>query len=101
MFVRRPDNRGKSGIVSRGPLPRCPGRGRFLADWIVFLPRAERKWDFVRHHEVSRDLATLLARPLRWSVIAVAVIGYFDPQRKAYLRLHEKGQAEVLSLTGE
>ena len=29
-----------------------------------------------------------------------AVIGYFDPQTNAYLRNHEKGQAEVLSLTG-
>jgi predicted DNA-binding protein with PD1-like motif len=29
-----------------------------------------------------------------------AVIGYFDPQTKTYLRNHEKGQTEVLSLTG-
>jgi predicted DNA-binding protein with PD1-like motif len=29
-----------------------------------------------------------------------AVIGYFDPQTKTYLRHHEKEQAEVLSLTG-
>jgi predicted DNA-binding protein with PD1-like motif len=32
--------------------------------------------------------------------ISDAVIGYFDPQTKTYLRIHEKGQAEVLSLTG-
>jgi predicted DNA-binding protein with PD1-like motif len=32
--------------------------------------------------------------------ISDTVIGYFDPQKKAYLRTHEKGQAEVLSLTG-
>jgi predicted DNA-binding protein with PD1-like motif len=32
--------------------------------------------------------------------ISDAVIGYFDPLKKAYLRNHEKGQAEVLSLTG-
>jgi predicted DNA-binding protein with PD1-like motif len=32
--------------------------------------------------------------------ISDAVIGYFDPQKKAYLRIHEKGQAELLSLTG-
>src|SRR5438477_2538548 len=32
--------------------------------------------------------------------ISHAVIGYFDPRRKTYLRNHEKGQAEVLSLTG-
>jgi len=29
-----------------------------------------------------------------------AVLGYFDPHKKAYLRTHEKGQADVLSLTG-
>jgi uncharacterized protein len=32
--------------------------------------------------------------------IGDAVVGYFDPQKKAYLRIHEKGQAELLSLTG-
>ena len=32
--------------------------------------------------------------------ISDAVIGYFDPQTKAYLQNREKGQAEVLSLTG-
>src|SRR5271166_6057480 len=29
--------------------------------------------------------------------ISDAVIGYFDPQKKAYLRNHLKGQAELLS----
>jgi hypothetical protein len=32
--------------------------------------------------------------------ISDAVIGYFDPDRKMYLRNHEKGQMELLSLTG-
>jgi predicted DNA-binding protein with PD1-like motif len=32
--------------------------------------------------------------------ISDAVIGYFDPEKKVYLRTHEKGQAEVLSMTG-
>jgi len=32
--------------------------------------------------------------------ISDAVVGYFDPQKKAYVRNHEKGQAELLSLTG-
>ena len=32
--------------------------------------------------------------------ISDAVVGYFDPEKKAYLRIHEKGQAELLSLTG-
>src|SRR5437879_10844157 len=31
--------------------------------------------------------------------VSDAVIGYFDPEKKTYLRNHEKGQAEVLSLT--
>jgi predicted DNA-binding protein with PD1-like motif len=29
-----------------------------------------------------------------------AVVGYFDPQKKLYLKIPEKGQAELLSLTG-
>jgi uncharacterized protein len=32
--------------------------------------------------------------------VSDTVIGYFDPEKKAYLRNHEKRQAEVLSLTG-
>ncbi len=32
--------------------------------------------------------------------ISEGVIGYFDPEKKIYLRNTEKGQAEVLSLTG-
>jgi predicted DNA-binding protein with PD1-like motif len=32
--------------------------------------------------------------------ISDAVIGYFDPQKKTYLRNREKGQAELVSLTG-
>jgi predicted DNA-binding protein with PD1-like motif len=32
--------------------------------------------------------------------VSDAVIGYFDPQSKSYLRNYEKGQAEVLSVTG-
>jgi predicted DNA-binding protein with PD1-like motif len=32
--------------------------------------------------------------------ISDAVVGYFDPQKRTYLWIHEKGQHEVLSLTG-
>jgi len=32
--------------------------------------------------------------------ISHAVVGYFDPLSKAYLRIHEKDQVEVLALTG-
>jgi predicted DNA-binding protein with PD1-like motif len=32
--------------------------------------------------------------------VSDAVIGYFDPQTRTYLRNHETGQAELLSLTG-
>jgi predicted DNA-binding protein with PD1-like motif len=32
--------------------------------------------------------------------IGDALIGYFDPDKKAYVRRHEKEQAELLSLTG-
>ena len=33
--------------------------------------------------------------------ISDAVIGYFDPEKNAYLRNPEKGQAEVLSLIAQ
>jgi hypothetical protein len=32
--------------------------------------------------------------------VSDSVIGYFDPEKKSYLRLHESGQHELLSLTG-
>lgn len=32
--------------------------------------------------------------------ISEALIGYFDPEKKTYLRIRETGQHEVLSLTG-
>jgi uncharacterized protein len=49
---------------------------------------------FARKHELVAGHLTGIG------AISDAVIGYFDPQKKAYLRNHEKGQAEVLSLTG-
>jgi hypothetical protein len=50
---------------------------------------------FARTHKlVSGHLTGLGA-------VSDAVIGYFDPQAKGYLRNHEPGQAEVLSLTGD
>lgn len=49
---------------------------------------------FAREHKlVSGHLTGIGA-------ISNAVIGYFDPQTKSYLRNAEKEQAEVLSLTG-
>jgi hypothetical protein len=46
-----------------------------------------------KHHLVAGHLTGIGA-------ISHAVIGYFDPQTKTYLRNEEPGQAEVLSLTG-
>ena len=46
-----------------------------------------------KHHLVAGHLAGIGA-------ISDAVIGYFDPEKKTYLRLRETGQHEVLSLTG-
>jgi predicted DNA-binding protein with PD1-like motif len=46
-----------------------------------------------KHHLVAGHLAGIGA-------ISDAVIGYFDPQKNAYLRIHEEGQHEVRSLTG-
>src|SRR5260370_42511723 len=63
--------------------------------------------EFRKGQEVMQGLLAfakkhkLVAGPLPGiGAISDAVIGYFDPQKKAYLRNHEKGQAEVLSLTG-
>src|SRR5579884_2214113 len=49
---------------------------------------------FARKHKLAAGHLTGLG------AIRDAVIGFFDPQTKTYLRHHEKGQAEVLSLTG-
>jgi predicted DNA-binding protein with PD1-like motif len=49
---------------------------------------------FARKHKLKAGHLTGIG------AISDAIIGYFDPQKKAYLRTHEKGQAEVLSLTG-
>jgi predicted DNA-binding protein with PD1-like motif len=49
---------------------------------------------FARQHNLGAGHVTGIG------AISHAIIGYFDPQKKEYLRLHEKDQAEVLSLTG-
>ena len=49
---------------------------------------------FVRKHKLVAGHLTGIG------AISDAVIGYFHPQTKSYWRLHEKGQAEILSLTG-
>jgi predicted DNA-binding protein with PD1-like motif len=49
---------------------------------------------FARKHKLTSGHLTGIG------AINDAVIGYFDPEKKTYLRTHEKGQAEVLSLTG-
>jgi predicted DNA-binding protein with PD1-like motif len=49
---------------------------------------------FARKHKLTAGHLTGIG------AISDAVIGYFDPEKKTYLRTHEKGQAEVLSLTG-
>jgi len=49
---------------------------------------------FARKHKLVAGQLTGLG------AISHAVIGYFDPKTKTYLRNPEKGQAELLSLTG-
>jgi predicted DNA-binding protein with PD1-like motif len=49
---------------------------------------------FARTHKLTAGHLTGIG------AIRDAVIGYFEPQKKTYLRLHEKEQLEVLSLTG-
>jgi predicted DNA-binding protein with PD1-like motif len=49
---------------------------------------------FARKHQLVAGHLTGIG------AVSDAVVGYFDPQKKTYLHNHEKGQAEVLSLTG-
>jgi predicted DNA-binding protein with PD1-like motif len=49
---------------------------------------------FARKHELRAGQLTGIG------AISDAVVGYFDPQKKVYQRIHEQGQAELLSLTG-
>jgi predicted DNA-binding protein with PD1-like motif len=49
---------------------------------------------FARKHKLTAGHLTGIG------AISGAEIGYFDPEKKTYLRTREKGQAEVLSLTG-
>jgi predicted DNA-binding protein with PD1-like motif len=49
---------------------------------------------FARKHQLTAGHLTGIG------AVRDAVIGYFDPQTKTYLRHREEGQAEVLSLTG-
>jgi predicted DNA-binding protein with PD1-like motif len=49
---------------------------------------------FARKHKLTAGHLTGIG------AISDAVIGYFDPEKKTYLRLRETGQHEVLSLTG-
>ena len=49
---------------------------------------------FARKHQLVAGQLTGVG------AVSDAVIGYFDPREKTYLRTREKGQAEVLSLTG-
>jgi predicted DNA-binding protein with PD1-like motif len=49
---------------------------------------------FARKHKLTAGHLTGIG------AVSDAVIGYFDPRTKTYLRDHEKDQAEVLSLTG-
>jgi predicted DNA-binding protein with PD1-like motif len=49
---------------------------------------------FARKHRLTAGSVTGIG------AVSDAVVGYFDPEKKAYLRNAERGQAEVLSLTG-
>jgi hypothetical protein len=49
---------------------------------------------FARKHKLTAGQVT------GTGAVSSEVIGYFDPEKKAYLRHHEKEQLEVLLLTG-
>ena len=49
---------------------------------------------FARKHKLTAGHLTGIG------AVSDTALGYFDPQANTYLRFHEKGQHEVLSLTG-
>jgi uncharacterized protein len=95
--------------------PAAAGAGKSSAD-SAHLPRAallsdgDVKTHLLVYHTGQEVMAGLLAFARKHKLVAGhltgigaisdAVIGYFDPLKKTYLRNHEQGQAEVLSLTG-
>lgn len=76
----------------------------------VLLSDGEAKTFLLEFHTGQEVMQGLLAFARKHKLVAGhltgigaishAVIGYFDPQKKTYLRTDEPGQAEVLSLTG-
>ena len=63
----------------------------------VYPPKGGYQCVIERLYPNGQGAAELALRQLTEKLFS---LGYFDPQQEAYLRNHEKGQAEVLSLTG-
>jgi predicted DNA-binding protein with PD1-like motif len=78
----------KAALLSDGPAK------TYLLAFHAGQPVIRGLLAFARKHELVAGHVTGIG------AISDAVIGYFDPQEKTYLRVHEKGQHEVLSLTG-
>jgi predicted DNA-binding protein with PD1-like motif len=85
--------------LPRGSLPRAAllADGSVKTYLLVFRTNQEVMkglMAFARKHKLVAGHLTGIG------AVRDAVVGYFDPQKKAYVRYHEKEQAEVLSLTG-
>jgi hypothetical protein len=76
----------------------------------VLLSEGDAKTYLLVFHTGQEVMKGLLAFARKYELVAGhltgigaisdAVIGYFDPEKNTYLRNRERGQAEVLSLTG-
>jgi len=82
------DNLPKAALLSDGEMK------TFLLEFHTGQEVMQGLLAFAKKHKVVAGHLTGIG------AISHAVIGYFDPEKNAYLRNSEKGQAEVLSLTG-
>ena len=97
-------------VAAPGASARGPSAAIDNLPHAALLADAEVKTYLLEFHTGQEVMQGLLAFAKKYKLeaghitgigaICDAVIGYFDPEKNAYLRNTEKGQAEVLSLTG-
>jgi predicted DNA-binding protein with PD1-like motif len=102
-----------AGLAVAAPAAAGAGKPSATTDDLpkaALLSDGEAKTYLLVYHTGQEVMSGLLAFARQHGLVAGhltgigavsdAVIGYFDPEKKAYLRTREHGQAEVLSLAG-
>jgi predicted DNA-binding protein with PD1-like motif len=94
-----------AGVDAAGATPDCPDLPA-----ATLLNAGEARAFLLEFHTGQEVMKGLLAFAKKYDLVAGhisgigaisgAVIGYFDPEKNAYLRHEESNQAELLSLTG-